>query len=72
MSADFERLVGRTIIDKEFRKRLLNDPDSTIKDAGFNLTDDELDKIRSAAKQGQGMGTDEVTKQIDALAKGDW
>jgi Ribosomally synthesized peptide prototyped by Frankia Franean1_4349. len=72
MSADFERLVGRAVIDEEFRKRLINDPDGTIKDAGFQLTDAELDQIRNAAKQGLSQGNDSVTKQLDAAAGGDW
>jgi Ribosomally synthesized peptide prototyped by Frankia Franean1_4349. len=51
VSPDFERLVGRAILDPEFRKQLLDDPDGTVKGAGFVLTDAELDRIREAAKE---------------------
>ncbi|HMQ32030.1 MAG TPA: Franean1_4349 family RiPP [Chloroflexaceae bacterium] len=50
MSPDFERLVGRAILDPDFRKRLLDDPDGTVKGAGFSITDTELEQIREAAQ----------------------
>ncbi|NTU83362.1 MAG: hypothetical protein HGA45_29000 [Chloroflexales bacterium] len=47
MSSDFERLVGRAILDPVFRKQLLNDPDGTVK--GLSITAKELQTIRDAA-----------------------
>lgn len=50
MSPDFERLVGRAILDPTFRKQLLDDPEGTVKGEGFAITEAELDHIRQAAK----------------------
>lgn len=41
-----QNLVGRAIIDKDFREQLLNGGREQMI-AEFNLTDDELDAIRS-------------------------
>ncbi len=51
MSPDFERLVGRAILDRDFRDKLLSDPDGTVKSAGLNITSAELDQVRAAAKE---------------------
>jgi hypothetical protein len=72
MSADFERLVGRAVIDEEFRKRLISDPDGTIKDAGFSLSDEELKQIQDAVAKGGSKGADAIGKELDAAAAGAW
>jgi hypothetical protein len=51
VSPDFERLVGRAILDRDFRDKLLNDPDGTVKSAGFSISSAELDQVRAAAKE---------------------
>ncbi len=48
MSPDFERLIGRAVTDKAFRDKVLADPDGAVKDAGFSLTDEELDQLKAA------------------------
>lgn len=50
MSPDFERLVGRAILDPRFRKQLLDDPDGTVKGGGFSITQEELQTLHNAAK----------------------
>lgn len=50
MSPDFERLVGRALLDPDFRKQLLDDPDGTVKSGGFSITEAEMDQIRKAAQ----------------------
>jgi hypothetical protein len=50
VSPDFERLVGRAILDPGFRKQLLDDPDGTIKREGFAISPQELQHIYDAAK----------------------
>jgi hypothetical protein len=72
VSPDFERLVGRAVTDEEFRKRLINDPDGTIKDAGFSLTEEETKQIHDAIARSGSQGADAVTKSLDAAAGGNW
>jgi hypothetical protein len=47
MSPELERLIGRAVMDKEFRDQLLNDPEGAAKAAGFNLSDAELEQLKS-------------------------
>ncbi len=68
MSPDFERLVGRAILDPDFRRKLLNDPDGTVTGEGFKITEAELDQIRQAAKDRE--ATDQ---KLDGLSvRGTW
>ncbi|MCS6887210.1 Franean1_4349 family RiPP [Chloroflexus sp.] len=48
MSADFERLIGRAVLDPAFRKRLLADPDTAAKEAGLQPEPEEMDRLRKA------------------------
>jgi hypothetical protein len=71
MSPDLERLIGRAVIDKEFRKALLDDVEQAVKAAGLNLTPDELAKVKdaAAARQKNRAGTDSA---LDAAKAGGW
>jgi hypothetical protein len=48
MSPDFERLIGRAVLDPDFRKRLLDDPDAAAKEAGLQPDPDEMERLRKA------------------------
>lgn len=43
--ADLERLVGRAILDASFRKQLFRDPQETLRRAGLELSEQELDSV---------------------------
>jgi hypothetical protein len=47
MSPEYERLIGRAVLDSEFREQLLNDPEGAVKAAGFNLSDAEMEHLKS-------------------------
>lgn len=65
MSPDFERLVGRAVLDPDFRRKLLDDPDGTVQAERFAITEAEMDQIRQAAKDRE--ATDQ---QLDAIVAG--
>lgn len=65
MSSDFERLVGRAVLDPDFRRKLLDDPDGTVSAEGFTITAAEMDQIRQAAKDRE--ATD---KSLDTIVAG--
>jgi hypothetical protein len=69
MSPDLERLVGRAILDKRFRKDLLDDPDRAVQSGGFNLTPEEMQQVRDAVRD-RGKRRDTIDEQIDAAARG--
>lgn len=48
---DFERLVGRALLDPRFRERLFADPDKAIQEAGFDLTPKEVELVKSVDKE---------------------
>lgn len=48
MSPDFERLIGRAVLDPAFRRRLIADPDAAAKEAGLQPTPEEMDRLRKA------------------------
>lgn len=50
-SKDLERLVGRTILDSEFRKRLFADPETVIREEGYDLTLDEMAQLQKVDKE---------------------
>ena len=66
MSPDLERLIGRAVIDPDFRKQLIADPDGTVKSAGFSLSDDELEQVRKAASEAAS-DSDATNQKLDAL-----
>lgn len=69
MSPDLERLVGRAILDKDFRRKLLSDPDGAVKDGGFNLTPDEMQQVHDAVKE-RASNIDSINDEIDRAASG--
>jgi hypothetical protein len=71
MSPDLERLIGRAVIDKAFRKALLDDAEQAVKDSGLSLTPDELDKVKAAAADRK-KKRDDTNKALDAAKAGGW
>lgn len=69
MSPDFERLVGRAILDSDFRKQLFNDPDGAVASGGFNLSTDEIRQVRDAVRERSQRG-DAVEEALARAASG--
>lgn len=51
MSPDFERLVGRAVMDADFREKLMADPEGSIKASGLGLTPDEVEQVKQSVEQ---------------------
>lgn len=45
-------LVGRAVMDAEFRKKLMADPEQAAQEAGFTLTAEQLAALKSAEGKG--------------------
>ena len=69
MSPELERLIGRAVIDKEFRAKLFDDPDGTVQAEGFKLDPGELDQVRDAVKE-RAANRDALHQQLDDAASG--
>ena len=72
MSPELERLIGRAVVNKEFRTKLFDDPDGTVQAEGFKLDPGEMDQVREAVRQRkqQGIALDDTL--ADATAGGIW
>jgi hypothetical protein len=51
MSAEFERLVGHTVMNFDFCQGLLADTDATLEKGGFVLSDAERTQLLTAVNQ---------------------
>jgi hypothetical protein len=70
LSPDMERLVGRVILDKDFREYLITNPERAIKEAGFALTPEEIAGVIHETKN---RGNDTQTHYgFDAVAGSAW
>jgi hypothetical protein len=47
MTPELERLVGRAMLDKEFRDTLLANPAATATNAGFTLSPEEIANLNT-------------------------
>lgn len=45
-------LVGRAVMDAEFRQKLLADPEAAAQEAGYTLTEEQLAALKAAEGQG--------------------
>ncbi|NIV33904.1 MAG: hypothetical protein GWN58_32000 [Anaerolineae bacterium] len=48
---DIERLIGRAVLDPEFRERLFADPEKAIREAEFDLSDEEMAALKKIDPQ---------------------
>ncbi|ABX03419.1 MAG TPA: hypothetical protein DEF47_02760 [Herpetosiphon sp.] len=57
-SDEFQRLIDQATSDEAFRQELLDSSNiaETLKNHGFNLTDDELQQVEASASNFQGLG----------------
>jgi hypothetical protein len=62
MSPDLERLIGRAIVDKDFRDKLLANPEDAIRDAGLTLAHDEMDSVKKGISK---MKTNIASQHLD-------
>jgi hypothetical protein len=69
MSAEFERLVGRAVMDKEFRDSLIKDPEGAAKAAGFNLTDDEMSELKDGIARYNDQGSASDLEALDSMVR---
>jgi hypothetical protein len=60
-------LIGRAVVDAEFRKKLMEDPEAAAKEAGYTVTAEQVATLKSA--EGQGLATvleDRLPKSVMA------
>lgn len=51
MSPEFEQIVGRAVLDEGFRRKLIADPEKTIKETNSNLDAEEMRNLKESIEQ---------------------
>lgn len=65
---DFEQLVGKALLDPQFRERLFSDPDKAIQEAGFDLTPEEVELVKSVDKG----KAETLATEMGAISESTW
>jgi Ribosomally synthesized peptide prototyped by Frankia Franean1_4349. len=45
-------MIGRAVVDAEFRKKLMEDPEAAAKEAGYTVSAEQVATLKSAEGQG--------------------
>ena len=65
---DLERLIGRAVLDAQFREMLLDDPETATRQGGFDLTEEEIAHLRSIdAEKARAL-----LKEAEAIPMSEW
>ena len=65
---ELERLIGRAVLDAQFRQELFADPEKATREAGFDLSEEEMAGLKKIdLKQAQ-----DVIEGMAALAALPW
>jgi hypothetical protein len=57
---DVERLVGRAVLDPEFREKFFADPEGAIREAGLELSEEELDRVKQVDREKAKVAVEEM------------
>ena len=61
-------LIGRTMADADFRASLVEDPEKATKEAGFDLTEEQLAALKRVDLTGLGADLDErLSKEVGMI-----
>lgn len=51
---EIHELIGRVVADPDFRASLADDPENAVKDAGYDLTEEQMDALKQADMKAMG------------------
>jgi hypothetical protein len=62
---DIHELIGRAVADPAFRASLVEDPEKAVKEAGFDLTEEQLATLKQVDIKGVGADLEErLSKEV--------
>ena len=61
---DLQAVAGKALADSEFRQRLLEDPEAAVKEAGIDLTDEQLKALKEMDKEQFETGLSELDVRL--------
>ena len=62
---EMHELIGRAVVDTDFRKKLMANPENAVKEAGFNLTEEQFKEL---GIEGKGL----AAVLDESLSKNSW
>jgi hypothetical protein len=65
---ELERLIGRAVLDPQFREALFDDPERAIREGGFDLTEEEIAHVKTIDAQ----KARALLKEAGAVPRADW
>ena len=72
MNQDFERLIGRAVVDKKFRNALLANPEDAVAGAGFKLNNEEMEQLKAGIENVKAERGGEQLDEMFKVAHGNW
>ena len=61
---DLRSVAGKAIADPEFREKLLADPEAAVKEAGIDLTDEQMKALKEMDKEQFEQGIGELDERL--------
>ena len=61
---DLRTVAGRVVADPEFRQKLLDDPESAVKEAGIELTEEQMTALKEMDKEQFEQGMAELDERL--------
>ncbi len=62
---EIHELIGRTVADPDFRASLMEDPEKAVKDAGYDLTEEQLAALKKVDLEGFSADLDDrLSKEV--------
>jgi hypothetical protein len=61
---DLRAVAGKAIADPEFRQKLLDDPEAAVKEAGIDLTDEQMKALKNMDKKELEAGLTDLDQRL--------
>ena len=61
---DLRTVAGKAVADPEFREKLLDDPEAAVKEAGIDLTDEQMKALKEMDKEQLKEGSAELDERL--------
>ena len=61
---DLRAVAGKAVADSEFRQKLMEDPEAAVKEAGIELTDEQMKALKEMDKEQLEQGFTELDERL--------